>query len=147
MTQLLKLNKNCEVLEIGTGSGYQTAILAKLAGRVYTIERHSQLSEGAQAVLGRLGIENVEYYTGDGSCGWPEQKEFDRIILTAAAPQVPEPLAKQLHSDGLIVAPIGGTLNQNAVVYQRKGNTLEPGIICGCRFVRLIGEHGFAEEE
>ena len=77
MTQELRLNSYCEILEIGTGSGYQTAILSKLAKKVYTIDRIGQLSESAQSVLGRLGISNVEFYVGDGSCGWPEQRSFD----------------------------------------------------------------------
>src|SRR4030043_121345 len=79
MTQELRVNPECEVLEIGTGSGYQTAVLSKLAKKVYTIERFGQLSESAQAVLGRLGIDNVEFYVGDGSCGWPRQKWDDKL--------------------------------------------------------------------
>ena len=99
MTQCLNLNRRCEVLELGTGSGYQAAILAKLANQVYTIERFNQLSESAQAVLGRLDIDNVQYYVGDGSCGWCEPKQFDRIIITAAVPHVPEPLIEQLREN------------------------------------------------
>jgi len=93
MTQELRLNPDCEVLEIGTGSGYQTAVLSKLAKKVYTIERFAELSESAQAVLGRLDIKNVEFYIGDGSCGWPEPRLptsgcFDGIIITAAVPKM-----------------------------------------------------------
>jgi len=94
MTQELRVNRDCEVLEIGTGSGYQTAVLSQLVKKVYTIERFNQLSESAQAVLGRLGIDNVEFYIGDGSCGWPEERLppsgcFDRIMITAAVPNMP----------------------------------------------------------
>ena len=147
MTQHLQVNSNCEVLEIGTGSGYQTAILAKLTKRVYTIERYNQLSEPAQAVLSRLGINNVEFYIGDGSCGWHEEKKFDRIIITAAVPQIPEPIVEQLCQGGLIVVPVGGAFSQNLMVYEKKQNQLHSKLICGCRFVKLIGEHGFGETE
>ena len=107
MTQELRLNPDCEVLEVGTGSGYQTAILSKLAKRVYTIERVDQLAESARAVLGRLDINNVEFYVGDGSCGWPDDRKFDRIIITAAVPKMPEPLVRQLAEGGLMVGPVG----------------------------------------
>jgi protein-L-isoaspartate(D-aspartate) O-methyltransferase len=145
MTQHLSLNRRCEVLELGTGSGYQTAILAKLVKQVYTIERYNQLSESAQAVLGRLDIDNVQYYVGDGSCGWPEPKQFDRIMITAAVPHVPEPIVEQLCEDGLIVAPIGGELSQNLVVCRKTKGRLQSNYVCGCRFVKLIGKHAFDE--
>ena len=106
MTQELQLNPDCELLEIGTGSGYQTAVLSKLVKKVYTIERFAELSESAQTVLGRLDIENVEFYIGDGSCGWPEKKCFDRIMITAAVPKMPEPLVEQLVEGGLMVGPV-----------------------------------------
>ena len=86
MTEKLRLNADCDVLELGTGCGYQTAILAKLAGRVFTVDRLGQLSESAQSVLGRLGIDNVEFFVGDGSKGWCDDRQFDRIIVTAAMP-------------------------------------------------------------
>jgi len=145
MTQHLRLNDTCEVLELGTGSGYQTAILAKLAKQVYTIERHNQLSEMAQAVLARLAIDNVQYYLGDGSCGWPEPKEFDRIMITAAVPRVPEPLVKQLCENGLVVAPIGGEFSQNLIVCKKTKGRLRSSFVCGCRFVKLIGKYAFGE--
>ncbi len=146
MTQELKIAADCEVLEIGTGSGYQTAILAQLAKKVYSIERHNQLSEAAQAVLGRLGIDNVEYYIGDGSCGWWEEKQFDRIMITAAVPGTPEPLTAQLRQNGLLVAPIGSDFSQDLVVCQKRENQLSSRVICGCRFVKLVGKHGFSEK-
>ena len=145
MTQHLRLNDTCEVLELGTGSGYQTAILAKLAKQVYTIERYNQLSESAQAALGRLDIDNVQYYVGDGSCGWLEPKEFDRIMITAAVPHIPEPLVEQLCENGLIVAPVGGEFSQDLVVCKKVKGRLQSKFICGCRFVKLIGKYAFGE--
>ena len=149
MTQELRLNHYCEVLEVGTGSGYQTAILAKLAKRIYTIERFGELSATAQAVLGRLGIRNVEFYIGDGSAGWPvspdrpEKRTFDRIIVTAAVPKIPEPLTNQLAEGGLIVMPVGYGALQDLVVGQNKKGTLIERIVCSCRFVKLLGKYGF----
>jgi len=145
MTQLLCVSPDCEVLEIGTGSGYQTAILSRLAKKVYTIEKFQELSQSAQAVLEKLDIDNVEFHIGDGSCGWPGEKAFDRIIVTAGVPAMPEPLINQLAAAGLIVAPVGGPTVQELVVGEKKkGKYIEvPG--CGCRFVRLIGKHGFTQ--
>lgn len=147
MTQALDLTKSCEILEIGTGSGYQTAILAKLAKKVYTVERFSQLSELAQAALARLGITNVEFYIGDGSAGWPEPKTFDRIIITAAVPQPPQPLFEQLNENGLLVAPIGGQFVQTLYLYQKTQDRLSKKTLCDCRFVKLLGKYGFREVE
>ena len=147
MTHHLRLNKTCHVLEIGTGSGYQTAILAKLCEKVYTIERHNQLAEMAQNTLAQLEIDNVEFFIGDGSQGWPEQRQFDRIIITAAVPSIPKPLIKQLKDSGLLVAPIGGRLSQDLVVCGKIHGQLKTNCICGCRFVKLIGKHGFGENQ
>lgn len=147
MTQHLRLNSSCHVLEIGTGSGYQTAILAKLCEKVYTIERHNQLTETAQAALAELKIDNVEFFIGDGSRGWPEEKQFDRIIITAAIPEIPQPLTKQLKEGGLLVAPIGGQLSQDLVVCEKTQDHLTKKSICGCRFVKLVGKHGFTESQ
>lgn len=145
MTQELRLNPDCEVLEIGTGSGYQTAILSKLVKKVYTIERFAELSEPAQAVLGRLGITNVEFYVGDGSCGWPEKRCFDRIMITAAVPEMPEPLVEQLADGALIVGPVGFSGVQELVVCEKTKGKLPERVICGCRFVKLLGRYGFEE--
>jgi len=145
MTQLLRLNPLCDVLEIGTGSGYQTAILARLAGRVYTLERFADLSATARAVLERLGIGNVEYEIGDGSLGWPTARTFGRILLTAAAPDFPPPLVAQLAEAGVMVAPVGcGDLQQIVVAEKHQGKLIERQL-SDCRFVRLIGEHGFRD--
>lgn len=145
MTQALRLTGNEDVLEIGTGSGYQTAILAELVKKVYTIERFNELGESAQAVLSNLGYENIDYYIGDGSCGWPEEKLFDRIIVTASAPELPTPLEKQLKEGGLLAAPVGGPWSQELIVAKKKNGRLEQKTLCGCRFVKLIGKHGFKE--
>jgi len=155
MTQELRLNNFCEVLEIGTGSGYQTAILAKLARKVYTIERFADLSASAQAVLGRLGFDNVEFYIGDGSGGWPffadatkgrpDKRQFDRIIITAAVPKISQPMIDQLGTGGLIVAPVGGSGVQELVVATKKEGKLIERVVCDVRFVKLIGECAFDE--
>ena len=114
MTQLLRLNADCEVLEVGTGSGYQTAILARLAKRVYTTERFPDLSAAAREVLRKLGIDNVEYDLGDGSLGWPARRTFDRIIITAAVPDFPPPLVAQLAETGVMVAPSARVPHSNS---------------------------------
>jgi protein-L-isoaspartate(D-aspartate) O-methyltransferase len=150
MTQELRINPECEVLEVGTGSGYQTAVLSKLAKRVYTIERFSELADSARKVLDKLGISNVEFYVGDGSKGWPARRLppsgcFDRIIITAGVPEIPEPLANQLAEGGLIVAPVGGRTVQGLVACEKKGGKLISRAICDVRFVRLIGKHGFEQ--
>jgi protein-L-isoaspartate(D-aspartate) O-methyltransferase len=145
MTQELRLNNFCEVLEIGTGCGYQAAVLAKLARRVYTVERFADLSAKAQAVLGRLGIDNVDYYVGDGSAGWYEKRTFDRIIVTAAVPEVPEQLIDQLVAGGIIVAPVGQGGVQELIVGTKKEGKLIERVVCDVRFVKLIGKHAFEE--
>ena len=150
MTQELRVNRDCEVLEIGTGSGYQTAVLSQLVKKVYTIERFSQLSESAQAVLGRLGINNVEFYIGDGSCGWPEQRLppsgcFDRIMITAAVPNMPESLISQLAEGGIIVGPVGYGGVQELVACEKRGDKIMERLICDVRFVKLLGKYGFEE--
>lgn len=145
MTQELRLNPNCEVLEIGTGSGYQTAVLSKLAKKVYTIERFAEMSQSAQAVLGGLGVTNVEFCIGDGSCGWTSEKSFDRIIITASVPNIPQPIIKQLAKNGLMIAPVGYGGVQELVVCEKKKNKVTERIICEVRFVKLVGEYGFEQ--
>lgn len=144
MTQCLQLTGSEHVLEVGTGSGYQTAILALLAQRVCTIERYNELAESAQAVLHRLGIENIEYAIGDGSAGWPDPREFERILLTAAVPEVPPPLLEQLTEGGLLVAPVGSEDSQQIVIVEKKRDQIATKPVCGCRFVKLVGKYGFA---
>jgi len=150
MTQELRVDPECEVLEIGTGSGYQTTVLSKLVKKVYTIERFSELADSAKAVLGRLGISNVEFHIGDGSSGWPVSRLpasgfFDRIMITAGVPEIPEPLIGQLAEGGLIVAPVGGRTVQGLVACEKKADKLITRAICDVRFVRLIGKHGFEQ--
>ena len=150
MTQELHVDPECEVLEIGTGSGYQTTILSKLAKKVYTIERVRELAESAKAVLGRLGVDNVEFHIGDGSCGWPVSKLppsgcFDRIIITAAVPDMPEPVVAQLAEAGYMVAPVGYSGSQRLVVCRKRSGKLIESMLCGVRFVKLLGKHGFEQ--
>jgi len=145
MTQVLRVSRDCEVLEIGTGSGYQTAVLARLVRRVFTIERSPDLSAAAQEVLKKLGIDNVEFRVGDGSRGWPEERTFDRIIITAAVPDFPPPIVAQLAETGLVVAPIGQDRSQELMIAEKCHGKLIERYVCGCRFVRLIGEYGFLD--
>ena len=148
MTQELWIGPDCEVLEIGTGSGYQTAVLSKLAKKVYTVERFTELSESAQMVLGRLGVSNVEFYIGDGSCGWPASRLpksgcFDRIMITAAVPAIPKPLLGQLANGGFLIGPVGYGGAQELIVCEKRGDKLIERVICDVRFVKLLGEYGF----
>jgi protein-L-isoaspartate(D-aspartate) O-methyltransferase len=147
MTQELQLDGDETVLEIGTGSGYQTAILSRLTRHVVTIERIERLSAIARRVLAELGVANVEYLIGDGTLGNPERGPYDRVIVTASAPAVPEPLYAQLKVGGRIVAPVGDESSQDLVILEKTpaGRRLTP--LCGCRFVKLIGEAGWAAAE
>ena len=119
MTEQLVLEKRHRVLEIGTGSGYQAAILSQLAGEVYTVEIVPELAAGAARTLRDLGYANVTVRQGDGYQGWPERAPFDRIILTAAPPEIPQVLISQLAAGGLLVAPVGSTWNQELIVLQK----------------------------
>ena len=148
MTQELHISKDCIVLEIGTGSGYQTAILGKLAKKVYTIERFNELSQTAQEVLQKLGYNNIEFYIGDGSEGWPasrlpESGNFDRIIVTAAVPTIPKPLINQLADCGLMVIPVGYSGIQELILCEKRGHKTIETNICDVRFVKLFGKYGF----
>ena len=135
-----------KVLEVGTGSGYQTAILARLSRTVVTIERLERLSNSAQRVLAGLGIDNVTYLMGDGSVGSGEQGPYDRIIVTASAPTVPDPLYEQLKPGGRLVAPVGDEAMQDLVVVEKMAAGPKTTSLCGCRFVKLIGEAGWKSE-
>jgi protein-L-isoaspartate(D-aspartate) O-methyltransferase len=148
MTQELHISQDCIVLEVGTGSGYQTAILASLAKKVYTIERFPELSRSAQAVLKKLGCNNIEFYIGDGSEGWPlskmpESGHFDRIMVTAAVPAIPQPLINQLAYGGLMIIPVGYTGVQELILCERRGEKIIETNICNVRFVKLFGKYGF----
>ncbi|UCE18057.1 MAG: protein-L-isoaspartate(D-aspartate) O-methyltransferase [Gemmatimonadota bacterium] len=143
MTQQLQLEKTNKVLEIGTGSGYQAAILAELVRRVFSVERVPELSSRARKVLDGLGYGNVIIKTGDGTLGWKEFAPFDRIVVTAGAPDVPSALVEQLVDGGRIVLPIGNTYVQTLLVVKKKGKKIERKEVCGCTFVPLIGEQGW----
>lgn len=146
MTAALELKGTEKVLEIGTGSGYQTAILAELAGRVFTIERSKTLMERAKIVLDRLGYFNVAYKSGDGTIGWPEMAPFQAIIVTAAAPDVPLPYIEQLDKGGRMVIPVGDRLGQMLYkITKLADGTLQKESLCGCRFVPLVGAYGWPE--
>lgn len=146
MTELLELNKGLKVLEIGTGSGYQTAILAEFAGSVYTVERHEELSKNAKKKLEELGYSNISFKVGDGSYGWEEYSAYDRIIVTAAAGEIPKSLIEQLAPNGFMVIPVGEKGNQKLLIVmkdsQKKVTTKHVGNVT---FVELVGEHGWTQ--
>ncbi len=141
MTQCLGLAGHEKVLEIGTGSGYQTAILAELAKEVYSIERFAALAEQAEVILKELGYTNVKVKTGDGTLGWPEESPFDRIIITAASSEVSPPLIEQLSDTGKLILPLGVSSSQVLTVIQKKKGKLESIGVCGCVFVPLVGKY------
>lgn len=143
MTDLLSVRPDCMVLEIGTGSGYQTAVLAQLARVVHSVERLDALRESAAQRLAELQLNNVVLHTGDGSLGLPELAPFDRIIVTAAAPSVPPPLIEQLVDGGRLVVPVGGDTEQTIVLVIRKGSRTIETPMLACRFVKLIGQEGW----
>ncbi|MBF0473501.1 MAG: protein-L-isoaspartate(D-aspartate) O-methyltransferase [Nitrospirae bacterium] len=149
MTELLSLNNNCTVLEIGTGSGYQAAILAHIAFKVYTIERIPTLLQEAEKRFIDLRYNNIFTKLGDGSKGWGEGLLFDRIIITAAAPSVPQVIINQLADPGIIVAPVGERYSQSLVIItkdtKKYGNTLNTQYQTPCIFVPLIGKYGWSD--
>ena len=145
MTELLQLESEDRVLEIGTGSGYQAAILAQIAAEVITIERIPTLARDASRILSDLGYKNVRVKLGDGTLGWPDEAPYDGIIVTAAAPEMPEPLTEQLAEGGRLVAPVGPRLTQMLVRVRRTGDRLCTESLIGVAFVPLIGEHGWHE--
>ena len=145
MTEALELKGKERVLEVGTGSGYQTAILAEIALWVYTIERDPDLSEKAKKVLLSLGYKNISLKIGDGSLGWPEAAPFDAIIVTAASPQIPQPLVDQLAEGGRIVIPVGDEFSQILVKGIKKDGILKIQTLEPVRFVKFVGAYGFKE--
>ncbi|HMK43395.1 MAG TPA: protein-L-isoaspartate(D-aspartate) O-methyltransferase [Dissulfurispiraceae bacterium] len=144
MTELLMLAGNERVLEIGTGSGYQAAVLSMLSREVMTVERIPELAERAGRVLADLGYANVTVLTADGTLGAPSLAPFDRILVTAAAPDVPQPLIDQLAEKGILVAPVGSRISQQLVQIIRRGNDLHKNYKTHCIFVPLIGRHGWS---
>jgi len=145
MTEALELQGKENTLEIGTGSGYQTAILAELSSRVYTIERIKSLLVGARKLLAQLGYSNILFKAFDGTLGWKEYAPFDAIMITAGAPSLPEPLIDQLADNGRMVIPVGDRYTQELIKVTKKGENLEQESLGGCRFVNLIGIHGWKD--
>jgi protein-L-isoaspartate(D-aspartate) O-methyltransferase len=139
MTQVLELQGTERVLEIGTGSGYQAAVLAKIVPEVYTIEILPELMEQAAAVLSRLGFRNIHFRVGDGYLGWPEQAPFDRIIVTAAPNRIPPPLIDQLKVGGRLVIPVG-SIDQNLIVVEKKDSGITNRTTIPVRFVPMTGK-------
>jgi protein-L-isoaspartate(D-aspartate) O-methyltransferase len=145
MTQLLRLQGHERVLELGTGSGYQLAILAELALDVYSVERVPELAAQALRRVEALGYLNVSMTTGNGSLGWPEHAPFDAIVVTAAAPQIPPPLVGQLAEGGRLVIPIGPSDSQRLVLAEKRDSQLYLQDVTRCVFVPLIGEYGWPD--
>ncbi len=143
MTAALELTGWEKVLEIGTGSGYQTAVLSRLAKLVVSIERVEPLAALARTRLADLGYDNVQCVFGDGSQGYPEESPYDAIMMTAAAPQVPEPLRKQMTDGGRLVGPVGGRYDQLLVRWRRQGERWERESLVPVIFVPLVGSHGW----
>jgi len=143
MTQLLQLKPEDTVLEIGTGSGYQAAVLSELAAKVYTVERIPELAERARGVLEQVGADNVQVVLGDGSVGLEKYAPYDAIIVTAAAPDVPEPLKKQLDDGGTLVIPAGGRGTQYLERWVRERDRLQMERMVPVAFVPLLGKHGW----
>jgi len=143
MTAALKVSGRHTVLEIGTGSGYQTAILALLCELIHTVERVELLSRSAARRLEALGMTNVVFHIGDGSLGWPDSAPYDRILVAAAAPAVPKPLVDQLADDGILIIPVGGRDRQTLVSVTKQGSRVIERPLIGCRFVKLVGSEGW----
>jgi protein-L-isoaspartate(D-aspartate) O-methyltransferase len=145
MTELLELRGDERVLEIGTGSGYQAAVLSRLAAEVITIERFASLAEEARERLTGLGMDNVRVEVGDGTLGWPQGAPYDAVIVTAASPDMPEPLPEQLADGGRLVAPVGPRWTQRLVRVRREGGAFKRESLIGVAFVPLIGAHGWQD--
>src|SRR5438093_3475323 len=147
MTQALGLEGDEKVLEIGTGSGYQTAILAELADRVFTIERIPEIGIAARERLAGMGYSNIIFRIGDGTVGWREMSPFDRVIVTAGAPKIPTFLEEQMRIGGCCIVPVGDPSNQSLVRVTRAEEGLKEQVLCSCTFVPLIGREGWSAGE
>lgn len=155
MTQEMELTGKEKVLEIGTGSGYQAAVLADIGCTVFTVERVAELSSHAKEVIRSLGLRNIYFRIGDGTLGWKEKAPFDRIMVTAGAPALPEVLLEQLSPNGRIVIPVGKKAieskegvppPQQLLIITRQDKIIEKRYVAGCNFVPLIGKHGWGNE-
>jgi protein-L-isoaspartate(D-aspartate) O-methyltransferase len=147
MTDLLKLKGNERVLEIGTGSGYQAAILGMMANEIHTVEFLPELATQAEKTLKELGMDNVHVHIGDGSLGWPDCAPYAGILVAAAAPQTPKALLEQLEDSGRLVLPVGGRGMQNLEVWEKKGEKFNSKIETVVAFVPLRGEQGWDRKE
>lgn len=145
MTECLRLSGASRALEVGTGSGYQTAILAEIAKEVYSVERFASLASAAQDILKKLGYINCIIRSGDGTLGWEEYAPYDGIVVTAGAPGIPESLVRQLKDGGRLVIPIGRSFSQMLTVVEKKGRSISTTEVCGCVFVPLVGKEGWAD--
>lgn len=143
MTQALNIKDGGKILEIGTGSGYQTAILAVLGANVFTIERHRELAQQSRSIFESMALHSIAIRIGDGTIGWKEYAPYQGIIVTAAAPQLPNAFYKQLSDGGRLVIPIGGEKKQTLFVFTKTGDTYEKEALCPCSFVPLIGLEGW----
>lgn len=144
--QLVKVQSADKVLEIGTGSGYQTAVLALLAARVYSVERVRELSMRARAALDRLRLSNVALLVGDGTLGWSRYAPYDVILVTAAAPEIPRPLVDQLAEGGRMLVPVGSRQAQRLLLLRRMAHGIETEEVLDCTFVPLLGRFGWVED-
>ena len=145
MTQALEIGRNDRVLEIGTGSGYQAAILAQIVYRVYTIERRRSLYIQTRSLFDKLNYHNIVTKYADGTKGWQEESPFDAIVVTAGAPEVPQVLINQLAEGGRLVVPVGNQHTQELIKICRTKDKIRQTNLGGCRFVKLVGEHGWKE--
>lgn len=143
MSEALQLKGYEKVLEVGTGSGYQAAILSKLSKEVYTTENIESLASKAEELFKELGYENIKLKVCDGTEGWAEYSPYNGIIVTAGAPKIPEPLIEQLAEKGRIIIPVGGSFSQDLIVGEKIKGELVKKTICGCMFVPLVGKHGW----
>ncbi len=147
MTEALGLTGSEKVLEIGTGSGYQTAVLASLADRVFSVERVEALARRARGLLDELGFHNVSIRVGDGTIGWKEFEPYDRIIVTAGSPEIPRSLLDQLADPGILVIPVGPAAVQQLLIIERRDGRIAKRTAGGCSFVPLLGREGWSIEE
>lgn len=145
MTETLEPADGEKVLEVGTGSGYQTAVLAELADRVFSIERYPALAHRANGILRKIGYRNIIIRVGDGSLGWPDDAPFDGIIVTAGTPKIPQPLVDQLAMGGRLIVPVGDRFSQELVLVRRVAEGIQKTNLGGVRFVDLIGTWGWKE--
>lgn len=146
MTELLEMKGDEKVLEIGTGSGYQSAVLAELSQEVFTVERIADLAGRAKERFHTLGYSNIHIHIGDGTLGWPEESPFDRVLITAGSPEIPQPVIEQLADGGIIVAPVGDRFSQQLISLRRSKGTLSEQVHTPCVFVPLIGKYGWKSD-